>query len=128
MGFYALNGNSVVDFPENSKKEDFAAFLDRVRDANPDRRIIMILDNCPMHHAKMAAEHAVKIDIDLVFLPPYSPHPNPIEFIWKTLKRTVSATSFRDRAHMTDVLREGFQRESAKQSYASNWPFKTLRN
>jgi putative transposase len=34
IGFYALNGNSVVDFPERSKKENVIEFLRMVRAAN----------------------------------------------------------------------------------------------
>ena len=38
FGFYALNGNSVIDFKEHSKKEDVCEFLREVRSKNPEKR------------------------------------------------------------------------------------------
>jgi len=35
-------------------------------------------------------EEAEKMNIVLVYLPPYSPDLNPIEFVWKGVKRIVS--------------------------------------
>jgi putative transposase len=51
---------------------------------------MIIIDNFRSHHAKLTTETAKKLNIDLVFLPPYSPHLNPIEYIWKTIKRELS--------------------------------------
>ena len=42
FGFYALNGRSVVDFKEHSKKEDVIEFLYKIRINNPDKEIILI--------------------------------------------------------------------------------------
>jgi len=46
----------------------------------------MILDNFRSHGANATMEFAKENDIELVFLPPYSPHLNPIEYIWKSIK------------------------------------------
>ena len=92
-GFYSLNGESVVEFPERNRSEDFIAFLRRIREANPERRIVIILDNFRTHHSKKVREEAEKLNISLVYLPPYSPDLNPIENIWKGVKRFVSENS-----------------------------------
>jgi transposase len=128
MGFYPLNGGSAVMFPLSSKKEDFCDFLGEVRRNNGDRPVLMVLDNCPVHHANAVAEHAASLDIRLVFLPPYCPHLNPIEFIWKSLKRIVSVTFLEGREQMIRILSEAFLAEAAKASYASGWPFRYLFN
>jgi hypothetical protein len=44
FGFYALNGNSVIDFKPNSKKDSVCDFLKTVWEANLGKNIIMILD------------------------------------------------------------------------------------
>ncbi len=90
FGFYSLNGNSVLQFHDHSRKEDVCRFLESIRKHNPRRRIIIILDNFSSHHAKAVLKKAGKLKIRLVFLPPYSPELNPIEFIWKSIKRIIS--------------------------------------
>jgi putative transposase len=52
FGFYALNGNSVIDFKERSKKENVCEFLDHIRLKNPIKKIVVILDNFSSHRAK----------------------------------------------------------------------------
>ena len=88
-GFYSLNGESVIEFSE-SNRSDFISFLRKIRDANPEKRIVVILDNFRTHHAKKVREEAEKLNISLVYLPPYSPDLNPIENVWKSIKRVVS--------------------------------------
>ena len=51
---------------------------------------MIILDNFRSHHSKAVKESAESLNIKLIFLPPYSPDLNPIEFIWKSVKRSVS--------------------------------------
>ncbi len=52
----------------------------------------MVLDNARYHHAKMNKEFIEKIKskLELLFLPPYSPELNPIEFLWKKTRRAVT--------------------------------------
>ena len=90
FGFYAIKGQSTINFKDNSKKEDIIEFLKLIRAINPYGRIMIILDNFQSHHANLTTSTAAKLNIDLIFLPPYSPHLNPIEFIWKTIKRQLS--------------------------------------
>jgi len=51
-------------------------------------KIIIVLDNARVHHAKMLEDflEELKDNIQLVFLPPYSPNLNHIEYVWKWLK------------------------------------------
>jgi hypothetical protein len=86
FGFYALNGNSVIEFKERSTKENVCDFLLSIRKSNPWRRIVIILDNFRSHRAKDTVNLSLENNIDLVYLPPYSPDLNPIEFIWKSVK------------------------------------------
>jgi len=72
-GFYCINGKSVIEFPERNKAEEFTAFLRKIREANPGKRIVIVLDNFKTHHAKKVKEEAEKLNIVLVYLPPYSP-------------------------------------------------------
>ena len=121
FGFYAIRGNSVAYFPEHSKTADMCGFLDAVRAANGDRKIVFILDNGPVHHLKAVLEHAEELDIHFVFLPPYCPQFNPIELVWKSIKRVVSGMFILERYQLIDVVRENFMKETSKTSYLEGW-------
>jgi len=92
-GFYSLNGESLIEFPESNKAEDFISFLRKIREENHKKRIVIILDNFKTHHAKRVKKEAEKLKISLFYLPPYSPDLNPIENVWKSVKRVVSEIS-----------------------------------
>lgn len=54
-----------------------------------NRRVVVIIDNAKFHHARLHMEwreqSAPAFALD--FLPPYSPQLNPIERVWKLLRR-----------------------------------------
>ena len=63
-------------------------FLKAIRTKNPDeKRITLILDNANYHRAKKVRALAKKLRIKLLYLPPYSPNLNPIERLWKFMKK-----------------------------------------
>ncbi len=121
FGFYALNGTSVIDFKERSNKEDVCDFIRSIRSANPDHEIVIVLDNFRSHKAKETIACAIECDVQLAFLPPYSPDLNPIEFIWKSIKRDVSSSFIKDLNHMRDLIRESFMTCSSRITYAKRW-------
>jgi len=85
-GFYALNGESVLSFPPNQEKEKICGCFEQVREQNPGKRILLVLDNFSSHVCKYTRKRAHELGIDLVFLPVGSPDLNPIEPVWKSLK------------------------------------------
>lgn len=64
---------------------------------------------------------ARKENIDLVCLPPYSPELNPIEYIWKSIKRIVSRTFIRDLDHIKEIIESSFKMCASHISYARKW-------
>ena len=46
----------------------------------------MVLDNCTTHHSKSAKQLAQELNIELLYLKPYSPETNPIELYWAQVK------------------------------------------
>ena len=68
--------------------EEFLRLLSHHRRRSRDRTVV-VLDNARYHHASMLApflEHR-KSFMQLDFLPPYSPDLNPIERVWKLLRK-----------------------------------------
>jgi transposase len=69
----------------------FFDFLKKLQRASEPtwRRVVVILDNARYHHAKLL--HEWREDLlplfGLDFLPPYSPDLNPIERVWRLVRR-----------------------------------------
>lgn len=74
----------------------FRSFLVNVLEQYPNGKIVMILDNSRVHHAKLLetflSENAERFT--LVFLPPYSPKMNIIEGLWGWMKNEVINNAF----------------------------------
>lgn len=126
FGFYALNGVPVIDFKEHSKKEDVCDFFREIRFHNPEKEIVLILDNFRSHRAKDSVRCARECSITLIFLPPYSPDLNPIEFIWKSIKRVISHSFIRDLGHMKKIIKDNFLDYASSISFAAGWIDKFL--
>ena len=68
----------------------------------------------------------LKTVIRFAYLPPYSPHLNPIEQVWRTIKREVTATFIIGREHLMATIAEVFKKLVAKRSYWEKWVLKFL--
>ena len=55
--------------------------------AFPGQPITIILDNARYQRCALVQEVAASLGIELLFLPPYSPNLNPIERLWKFVKK-----------------------------------------
>ena len=90
--------------PEYVNAETTVAFFDLLKAAYPEAPTIhIILDQSGYHKSKLVQEEALKKNIKLHYLPPYSPNLNPIERVWKVMNEKVrdnvffsSAKEFRD--------------------------------
>lgn len=121
FAFYSINGNNLIDFKDCSKAEYVCEFLEKIVEKNEKKNIILILDNSKAHHAIKTVERARKLGIILVFLPPYSPDLNPVEFIWKTIKREVSAKFIESKEHLRNIIKDEFMRVENSLSFAKRW-------
>jgi len=68
FGCYMLNGTSVIDFKDHSKKEDVGEFLITIREKNPCKDIVIFCDNFNSHRANYTKQIAIDRNINLVFL------------------------------------------------------------
>ena len=77
--------------PDKFNAQSFHNFLKKllVVGSTPGRKMVLITDNAKYHHAKLhrewREEHANRLV--LYFLPPYSPDLNPVERVWKLVRR-----------------------------------------
>ncbi len=129
IGFYAIQGHSVNDFLVDSTAESIQKFLAEVREHNNDYKgIIVVLDNFSSHKSKLVKAAARHNDIELVFLPPYSPDLNPIEFIWKSVKREISLHFIGSLHDLQKVISATWAESVRRCSYAKSWMEKFSKN
>ncbi len=92
-------GRVHVAFSDTLKTEQFQHFLEgllyRYKDSG---KILMILDNARIHQAKVLQLFlkANEEKLELLYLPPYSPDLNSMEWFWKFLRKQVTHNTFFD--------------------------------
>ncbi|ASS98128.1 IS630 family transposase [Geobacillus thermocatenulatus] len=97
--FGAVNihdGETVLHPTTAAHAATFLDFLRMLKERDPDRLIILVLDHARIHHANMVKEFWREEGpcFHFLSLPPYSSQLNPIERLWKWLKDTVIANVF----------------------------------
>jgi putative transposase len=94
-----LNYETGHVYCKEEEQYDALAFKDFVEDIlrlYPTGKIVMVLDNARIHHAKLLKPLLEENEerLQLVFLPPYSPKLNLVEGLWKWLKQAVICNVF----------------------------------
>jgi hypothetical protein len=79
LGAYCPTDQEYIDIrsTDNVNGETLQRLLDEIRVRHPDaERIILILDNARYNHAIIVREHIEDTNVELEFLPSYSPNYN----------------------------------------------------
>ena len=66
-------------------EEAMSIFLREVSERHQDEFILLIMDGAGWHKAKSLE---VPENMELIFLPPYSPQLNPVEHIWESIRES----------------------------------------
>jgi transposase len=129
IGFYAIKGKSTKDFIQDSKATSIAHFLENIKSVNSDyKATIIVIDNFASHRSRLVRDKAKELGLYLVYLPPYSPDLNPIEFIWKSIKRILSISYVRDLHDMKNIISDSWEKFSTSLSYGAAWIGRFLSN
>ena len=85
------SGDVYIEQNDKYNAEVFLNFLKNVLIKYPTGKIVMILDNARIHHAKLLKGFLKENEsrLTLMFLPPYSPDLNMIEELWGWMKNSV---------------------------------------
>ncbi len=92
-----LEGNLHVAFSETLKAPQFQDYLEGLLARYPTpKKLIIVLDNARAHHSKELKPFLKTNEerLELMFLPPYSPDLNPMEWFWKFLRKIVTHNTF----------------------------------
>ena len=88
----ALNLSNMDLITDNYKVvngENFIKFLEKLRVKYSNKKINIVLDNGRYHKTSEVLSFCKENNINLCFLPAYSPNLNPIERVWKVMNRYV---------------------------------------
>lgn len=108
-GFYTIKGNDVLKFLNKSKKEDICDLLKEIKEKNQEyKAIIIILDNYKAHKADIVQQTAKDLGIYLVYMPVYSPRLNPIEQIWRMIKKSMSTVFISSSEMAQNIIKNKF--------------------
>jgi transposase len=95
--------------------ETVIAFLCQLREIYLDKPIKIVLDNARYQHCKAVMERAESLDIELLFLPAYSPNLNIIERLWRFTKKQILYGQYYESAQkFHEVIRVFFAEVSTK--------------
>ncbi len=56
-----------------------------------------------------------------MFLPPYSPDLNPIEFIWKSLRKEILKEFIESVTQLKNLIKNEYMKLAKSKSFANNW-------
>lgn len=122
IGFYSLNGNDALMFLEDSKVEGIVQFIKEIKFQNQEfDAIIIVLDNFSSHKSELCVNTAKENGIYLVFIPPYSPDLNPIEFAWKSVRKMISKFLIESKSHLENIISYTFEAVVQTMSLANSW-------
>lgn len=123
FAFYAIQGKSIVQEIKDSKAASFLECLHSIRNANPEARYcVVIWDNLPSHCKKEVLLLARELKIILVNLPAYAPDLNPIERIWKQIKRTISYHGMvENKEKLSSIITNSFNELAKSREFARKW-------
>jgi len=119
-----------LDFNNNTEKldeEKMKNFLKNCEELNikdlcqKEKVLNLILDNYTPHHSAYIEQISEILNINLIFLPPYSPELNPIEDVWRVIKRYVSNKFIKSGKDIVDYYISKFHEEVTSSSLYENW-------
>lgn len=118
----AFNGESFILEMPYLNSECFQIYLEEFSKNYPDSKNILVLDNGRFHKAKRLV---IPDNIQLEFLPPYSPELNPMERLWQDLKARIAWEIFDQLEALKNRVAEvvkGYVKEAVK-SLTAYWYF-----
>jgi len=106
-----ITGQDVSLFLPWVNTEMMNIFLEHLKAALVDRTCLLVLDQAGWHLCKGLR---VPKNIELVFLPPYSPELNPVERLWQWLKRhSLRNRFYQNLEQVMDSVKNCMQRTTA---------------
>lgn len=91
-----------------------------------EKEIVVILDNYKPHHSTELKKFCELLNIKLLYLPAYTPQYNPIEQVWKSIKRIIYDPTISDRDELIRIFEEEYYIIIYNHSFFEKWEEKFL--
>lgn len=123
FGFLALQGHNYCQPLANSSADSFIDIFPKLRALHADYDAVVLLwDNLPAHKTAEVEAAARRHQIYLVYNLPYCPDLNPIEGVWKGIKRRISEWGLiRSIDELRQLVQGWFTELTATNSLARQW-------
>lgn len=86
-----------------------------------EKPMAIILDNYKVHHAIVFTKLCNILNMDLIYLPPYSPKYNPIEQVWRTIKAPISRKYINTIENLINEFETEFYKYVDQPSFWKKW-------
>ena len=112
FGALSMNTGRIIQYHCKKKKKQTIHLLDKIKQfkennyPNIKKKILLLWDNASCHKSKEVKqwlEHNPNI-LELDNFPPYSPEMNPIEHVWKALKKHIN--HLRGESSLTEIMKQ----------------------
>lgn len=91
------------------------------REMKKEKRIDLILDGYRVHKSKIFRRICKTLNIRVITLPAYSPHLNPIEQVWKIIKRHFAYNYTEDFDEIRRMVKEEYYKIVKYSFIANKW-------
>ena len=107
---------TLFDHPvQSTNVRDFIVNRMLPRDNPPVPPAYLVMDNAAIHHAEIVLNAFANPTVEPLFLPVYSPHLNPVELIFATMKRRMAKHGRpRTRAALKEAVTAALQQLSVE--------------
>lgn len=121
FGFYGINAQShLVDLADGKSAAIQQALLSVKAQQNDCSALVVFWDNARTH--KVLETWGWERRIFFVPLPTYSPDLNPIEQVWKAVKRWLNQTQFvKELGDLSRLFEAGFNQVKNQLSFMNSW-------
>ena len=86
-----------------------------------ERKLNLIMDNAQIHKAQVTKIVAEILNINIIYLPVYSPFLNPIEKVWADIKQELYKEYYESVEDIIQILDTEFYKIVDNKSYTENW-------
>ena len=86
-----------------------------------ERKLNLIMDNAQIHKAEVTKIVANILNINIIYLPVYSPFLNPIEKVWADIKQELYKEYYETVKDIISIFHSEFYKIVDNKSYTENW-------
>ena len=97
-----------------------------INNLKKEKKIVIVVDNYSVHRADLVKQACEILNIEFIYLPTHSPHLNPIEQVWKSIKKHMSNYIFNSIKEMEEIFKKEYYKIVDNKSFYENWMKKFL--